>query len=107
MPPFAATPVCERKIHRRIRQKYRHNRLDRRFGTCYTCSFHEDHAGRRCPARAEPKRSKMNMYETEWHDSVSQERPSVDFIRAVAALLETDAKDLLSEMGYVPETAVI
>jgi len=51
----------------------------------------------------------MNMYEAEWHDSgcLPMERPSVDFIKAVAELLETDAKDLLSEMGYVPSEAVI
>src|SRR2546421_5060472 len=58
-------------------------------------------AGHRCSARTEPKRSKMNTYETEWHNSgcLTLERPSVDFIKAVAELLETDAKDLLSEMG--------
>lgn len=50
----------------------------------------------------------MNTYDTEWHDSgcLTLERPSVDFIKAVAELLETDAKDLLSEMGYVPPEVV-
>ena len=28
--------------------------------------------------------------------------PSEDFIRAVAEFLETDATDILAEMGYVP-----
>ena len=50
----------------------------------------------------------MNTFESEWHDSgcLTLERPSVDFIKAVAELLETDAKDLLSEMGYVPPEVV-
>ena len=35
------------------------------------------------------------------------ERPSAEFIRAVAELLQTDATDLLSEMGYMPTEAVV
>jgi hypothetical protein len=34
-------------------------------------------------------------------------RPSEDFVRAVAQLLQTDAEDLLTELGYVPEQAVV
>ena len=49
----------------------------------------------------------METEMTDWHDtsSVVPERPSADFIRAVAELLETDAEDLLAEMGYVPAEA--
>ena len=32
--------------------------------------------------------------------------PSEDFIRAVASFLETDATDILAEMGYVPNESV-
>jgi hypothetical protein len=49
----------------------------------------------------------METNTTEWHstDALATERPSVDFIRAVADLLETDAEDILAEMGYVhPES---
>ncbi len=44
----------------------------------------------------------MNPNVAEWHNVASPdvERPSEDFIRAVADLLETDADDFLSEMGY-------
>ena len=40
---------------------------------------------------------------TDWHNATADEieRPSEDFIRAVAALLETDADDMLHKMGYV------
>ena len=34
-------------------------------------------------------------------------RPSEEFIRAVAEFFETDATDLLSELGYVPDEAVV
>ncbi len=46
----------------------------------------------------------METQMTDWHDTSSlvPERPSADFIRAVAELLETNADDLLAEMGYVP-----
>lgn len=37
----------------------------------------------------------------------SPERPSADFLRAVARLLETDPDDLLTEMGYVPDEAIL
>ena len=45
----------------------------------------------------------METNKTEWHSAgpLMTERPSVDFIRAVAELLETDADDILTEMGYV------
>lgn len=52
-------------------------------------------------------RSDMETVKTEWHpvDADATERPSADFIRAVAELLETSAEDILAEMGYVsPET---
>lgn len=44
----------------------------------------------------------METIEVEWRstDSSSMQGPSLDFIRAVAKLLETDADDILSEMGY-------
>ena len=46
---------------------------------------------------------------TEWHNAVAAdaERPSEDFIRAVANLLETDADDMLSELGYTYSEAVV
>lgn len=50
----------------------------------------------------------METNHAEWQDagSIASERPSEDFIRAVADLLETDAEDILAEMGYVePEPA--
>jgi hypothetical protein len=34
-------------------------------------------------------------------------RPSEDFLRAVAEFFETDAEDLLVELGYVPDEAVV
>ena len=34
-------------------------------------------------------------------------RPSAEFLRAVAEFFETDASDLLSELGYVPGEAVV
>jgi hypothetical protein len=44
----------------------------------------------------------METTEVEWRnaDNSSMEGPSLDFIRAVARLLETDADDILSELGY-------
>jgi hypothetical protein len=44
----------------------------------------------------------MDLNVLEWHSTMTldAERPSEDFIRAVADLLETDADDILSEMGY-------
>jgi hypothetical protein len=45
----------------------------------------------------------MDTLQNEWHSvEATPEAPSQDFIRAVADLLETDAADLLSEMGYSP-----
>ena len=51
----------------------------------------------------------METYETEWHTSggFTPERPSADFLKAVADLLETDAEDLLVEMGYLSDEAVV
>ena len=43
-------------------------------------------------------------HDVEWY---GPERPSADFLRAVAELLQTDATDLLSEMGYMPSEAVV
>ncbi len=43
----------------------------------------------------------METMQNEWHNvEATTEAPSQDFIRAVAELLETDADDLLTEMGY-------
>ncbi len=38
----------------------------------------------------------------EWNsaETLTAEGPSLDFIRAVAELLETDPDDILSELGY-------
>ena len=49
----------------------------------------------------------METRSNEWHDSAPlvPERPSADFIKAVAELLETNADDLLVEMGYSPPEA--
>lgn len=47
---------------------------------------------------------KMETNQTEWRsaETLTTEGPSLDFIRAVAELLETDAEDILAEMGYTP-----
>ncbi len=42
----------------------------------------------------------MNKIELTSADTIPQEGPSVDFIKAIADLLETDAEDILAEMGY-------
>ena len=34
-------------------------------------------------------------------------RPSESFLRAVAQFFETDENDLLSELGYVPNEAIV
>lgn len=46
----------------------------------------------------------MEPKETEWRsaETATTEGPSLDFIRAVAELLETDAEDILTELGYTP-----
>lgn len=49
----------------------------------------------------------MDFNATEWRPAgaADMERPSEEFVRAVAELLETDADDILSELGYVyPDT---
>jgi hypothetical protein len=53
--------------------------------------------------------STMNPSATEWHNAAAPdaERPSEDFIRAVANLLETDADDMLSELGYTYSEAIV
>ena len=44
---------------------------------------------------------------TDWNDFGAAEIPSQEFVRAVAELLETDASDILSELGYVPSEAAV
>jgi hypothetical protein len=44
----------------------------------------------------------METNQTEWRSAefLATEGPSLDFIRAVAELLETDPDDILAELGY-------
>lgn len=44
----------------------------------------------------------METNQAEWKsaESAAVEGPSVDFIRAVAELLETNPDDILTELGY-------
>ena len=53
----------------------------------------------------------MDTNQTEWRsaESAVTEGPSLDFIRAVAELLETDPEDILTELGYssIDETALV
>jgi hypothetical protein len=50
----------------------------------------------------------LDRYSTDSATTLDAERPSEDFIRAVADLLETDADGILSEMGYrFPEFAEV
>ena len=44
----------------------------------------------------------MEMNQVEWMsaENAAAEGPSLDFIRAVAELLETDPDDILAELGY-------
>ncbi len=44
----------------------------------------------------------METIKDEWKsvEMSAAETPSLDFIRAVADLLETDADDILAELGY-------
>lgn len=44
----------------------------------------------------------METNQVEWRsaETSASEGPSLDFIRAVAELLETDPDDILAEMGY-------
>ncbi len=46
----------------------------------------------------------METNQVEWRSAESpiNEGPSLDFIRAVAELLETNPDDILTELGYVP-----
>ncbi len=45
----------------------------------------------------------METNQMEWRSAETMaEGPSLDFIRAVAELLETDPEDILAELGYVP-----
>jgi hypothetical protein len=54
----------------------------------------------------------METNQIEWRsaENAAAEGPSVDFIRAVAELLETNPNDILAELGYAHseelETAV-
>ena len=44
----------------------------------------------------------METNQMEWRSAeTTTEGPSLDFIRAVAELLETDPEDILAELGYV------
>ena len=45
----------------------------------------------------------METMQPEWNrtETVEAEGPSLDFIRAVANLLETNPDDILAELGYV------
>jgi hypothetical protein len=44
----------------------------------------------------------MEISQMEWRSAeATTEGPSLDFIRAVAELLETDPEDILAELGYV------
>lgn len=44
----------------------------------------------------------METNQIEWRsvENTGEAAPSLDFIRAVAELLETDPEDILTEMGY-------
>ena len=44
----------------------------------------------------------METNQVEWRsaENTTAEGPSLDFIRAVAELLQTDPDDILSELGY-------
>ena len=50
----------------------------------------------------------METNQVEWMSAeiASSEGPSLDFIRAVAELLETDPDDILAEMGYAHTEAI-
>ncbi len=50
----------------------------------------------------------METNQAEWRSAEipATEGPSLDFIRAVAELLETDPDDILAEMGYAHTEAV-
>lgn len=49
----------------------------------------------------------METNQNEWKsaESAPPEGPSLDFIRAIAELLETDPDDILAELGYSRESA--
>ena len=47
------------------------------------------------------------MADVDLTDLSADPRPSEHFVRAVAQLLETDANDLLAELGYVPDEAIV
>jgi hypothetical protein len=42
----------------------------------------------------------QGVLERDFTEALVVDRPSADFVRKVAELLETDAEDLLSELGY-------
>ena len=50
----------------------------------------------------------METNQVEWRSAEisTSEGPSLDFIRAVAELLETDPDDILAEMGYAHSEAI-
>jgi hypothetical protein len=51
----------------------------------------------------------METNEIEWRstENTTSEGPSVDFIRAVAELLETDPDDILAELGYAHKDELV
>ena len=49
----------------------------------------------------------MSVLEEYVPGEIETERPSEAFVRAVADLLETDANDILSELGYTYGSAVV
>ncbi len=49
-----------------------------------------------------------NQFDWKSSDLEPSNGPSADFIKAVAELLETDAEDILAELGYVrPDDSVV
>lgn len=54
----------------------------------------------RCPEYARGKIMDTNQMEWRSAETAMPEGPSLDFIRAVAELLETDPDDILAELGY-------
>lgn len=49
----------------------------------------------------------METIRTEWTSAeATTDGPSLDFIRAVAQLLEIESDDILSELGYSPTAAI-
>ena len=51
----------------------------------------------------------METNQGEWRsaEDAAMEGPSLDFIRAVAELLETDPDDILAELGYAHNEEIV